>query len=213
MINIHFLDIDEYQFKQSERALVTKILNESEPNVRKLLPSLANRLNVTVYPTQNVIPETGETGRTPNKSYIQWAVDPWDERGIEAIIRKELRKTFYHEANHAARMQKVAWHGTIIADAIFEGLGTAFERDYAKSLSPWGDYDEAAIASWTDELLALNSKLENRQQWFFDHPDGRRWIAYKVGTYVVDQAIKHSDETSATMVNLPAGEILKLAKV
>jgi hypothetical protein len=46
----------------------------------------------------------------------------------------------------------------------------------------------------------------------FQHPDGRRWIAYKVGTYLVDRAIAASGKSSAELVLTPTREVLEMAR-
>ena len=214
MLNIYFLHTDEYQFSNDLQKRIEQVVQGAEKEVRKLLPQLAEYLNFTFLPSKNVIPETGEVGRAANKNWIQIALNPWHERPIEEIVDAEIRRTVFHEANHLVRMKAIEWGGTLIADAIFEGLGTVFERDFAGSKPKWGEYDTAVIRDWTEEVLSLDSEKANRQHWFFDHPDGRRWIAYKVGTYVVDQAIKNNpNENAATLVDRPADDILKRAKL
>ena len=68
------------------------------------------------------------------------------------------------------------------------------------------------MAEWVDELLALPvSGLDSYEQWVFQHDDGRRWIAYCAGTYVVDLAIARSGMSSVELVQLPTDEVLELA--
>ncbi|MBW3589974.1 MAG: DUF2268 domain-containing protein [Actinobacteria bacterium] len=51
------------------------------------------------------------------------------------------------------------------------------------------------------------------QQWMFSHPDGRRWIGYRTGTFIADQATLKSGLSSAELVRTPTEEILKLSGV
>jgi Predicted Zn-dependent protease (DUF2268) len=205
-MNIFFLDTDEYQFDDSFRNLAGNILETAENDVRALVPTLAQKLNITFLPSRRVRPDTGETARTPNKFWIQFAYDPWFKEDLKTIATKELRRAFFHEANHAARYKSADWHTSIINDAIFEGIAVAFERDSAPSNPPFARYDPDIIQSWSQELISLGNSEENRQQWFFDHPDGRSHIAYKVGTY-------NPDETAATLTTKSAEEILKLSQI
>lgn len=46
----------------------------------------------------------------------------------------------------------------------------------------------------------------------FRHPDGRRWIAYKVGTYLVDRAVRASGKTPAELVVTSTRELVELAR-
>jgi hypothetical protein len=57
---------------------------------------------------------------------------------------------------------------------VSEGLATAFERDAGGRLPPW-----------------------------FQHPDGRRRIGYRAGTYIADQAIAASGSSAADLVLAP----------
>ena len=214
MLNIYFLDTDEYQFSDGLRKDIEWVVKSAEKEVRELLPQLAKYLNFTFLPSKKVIPETGEVGMAAGINWIQISINPWHQTPIEEIVHKEIRRTVFHEANHLTRLKTTEWGGTLIADAIFEGLGTVFERDFADGRPKWGEYDPSVIGCWTNEVLALDSEKINRQHWFFDHPDGRRWIAYRVGTYVVDQAIKNTPgENAATLVDRPAADILKMAKM
>jgi hypothetical protein len=47
----------------------------------------------------------------------------------------------------------------------------------------------------------------------FQHPDGRRWIGYRAGTYIADRAIAASSRSAAELVQTPTGEILSLAGI
>jgi uncharacterized protein YjaZ len=94
---------------------------------------------------------------------------------------------------------------------VTEGMATAFERDFGKASPPWG-LPPPDVMEWTRELL-LEPETASRETWLFRHPDGRRWIGMKVGTFLVDRAMKTSGRTSAEMVALPTEEILRLAGV
>ncbi len=47
----------------------------------------------------------------------------------------------------------------------------------------------------------------------YQHPDGRRWIGYRAGTYIADRAISESGRSAAELVLIPNEEILKLAGI
>jgi hypothetical protein len=57
----------------------------------------------------------------------------------------------------------------------------------------------------------LQPPTANRSEWLSRHPDGRRWIGYKAGTYLVDQAMKRLNRSSAELVLTPTAEILAAA--
>ena len=77
--------------------------------------------------------------------------------------------------------------------------------------APQGDFrDWDAIDAWADELLDVQVPY-NHPELFFQHPDGRRWIGYRAGTYLVDCAMRASGQTAAELAVTPTDEILALA--
>ena len=94
---------------------------------------------------------------------------------------------------------------------VSEGMATAFERDFAGNKPLWGEYPED-VESWVEELLDLPmSAYGSYPQWMLQHPDGRRWIGYRAGTYIVDEAMLASGLSAADLVLAPTAEVLKLA--
>ena len=87
-----------------------------------------------------------------------------------------------------------------------EGLATVFERDAAGMPAPWGQYPPNVV-DWVKELRALPSDAPWKQ-WMSRHPDGRRWIGFKAGTYIADQASRASGRTAAQLVNVPSAEVV-----
>jgi len=48
---------------------------------------------------------------------------------------------------------------------------------------------------------------------FFDNPDGRRWVGYKTGTWIVDKAMQKSGKSVVELTVLPVDEIIALSDV
>ena len=71
--------------------------------------------------------------------------------------------------------------------------------------------DEDAVS--VDELLALPPTAPRREWLRAQLPDGRRWIGMRAGTYLVDQAMKKLNRTSAELVSTSTSEILAAAGV
>jgi hypothetical protein len=46
----------------------------------------------------------------------------------------------------------------------------------------------------------------------FKHPDGRLWIGYRAGTYLVDRAMAKSGKTSVSLLTVPVQEIVEMGK-
>ena len=215
-ILVEFSDDVGYVFSEEEQAVIVEIASATHAEVRESLPLLPAEIRLTVSVGRAVIPETGEIGLAPQPGHVSWTVDPSRPEGIVAIARTSLRSTLFHELHHLARGYVVRGGAprTSFMDAVVsEGMATAFERDFAGTMPPWGDYPED-IVMWVEELLVLPmSAYGSYQEWMFQHPDGRRWIGYRVGTYIVDQAMMASGLSSADLVERSTEEILDFAGV
>jgi hypothetical protein len=100
---------------------------------------------------------------------------------------------------------------SLLDHAVTEGLAIAFERDFGKVDPPWGKAPPDIMA-WTREILAQPETSEI-DRWMYRHPDGRRWIGMRVGTFLVDRASGSSKKSSAALVFTPPAEIVRLAGV
>ena len=199
-----------YSFSRTERNAIERVADRAAGDARKLLPALPLDLRITVQVGTQVIPETGETASIGLPGAVYWTVDPHHVGGVVAIVNAQLRATLFHEWYHLVREARVTPE-SIVDRAVNEGLATAFERDYGGAPTPWGAYP-TDVDAWTKELLALPANAPERQ-WMYQHPDGRRWIGFKVGTYVADRAVRASGLSLAQLTTMPAGEIIKLAKL
>lgn len=210
MFVVHFLDTDAWEFSPSQRSDVTSIVAAIEAEVRPRLALLDAHVNVTVEPSDRVIPELGIGAFTTSRSHISVWLDPHHRRPLETVIEAELFSTVVHEACHAARYvgyPQEAIDARPIAAAVFEGLGTVFEYEVTGTMPPWGSYDPEVIDSWIDELLALPPDT-NSVPWRFDHPDGRRWIAYRAGTRIIERACESLQVRVPDLLARTTGEIL-----
>lgn len=95
---------------------------------------------------------------------------------------------------------------------VAEGLASVFERDEAHREPPWAAYPSPEIITlgWVRELLGLPPSADYRA-WMFLHADGRRWIGYRAGTFIVDRAIAASHLNATDLVRIPTSEILSMA--
>jgi uncharacterized protein YjaZ len=197
-------------FSRSERAAIQGIADRAVRDVRPLLPGLPRDLRITVQAGDRVTPETGESGSIGLPSAVYWTVDPTHQGGVLAVVNAQLRATLLHEWYHLVREAKFAPE-TLAERAVNEGLATAFERDVGGAPTPWGAYP-SDVAAWTTELLAQGPGASFRE-WMYQHPDGRRWIGFKVGTYLADRAVRESGLSLAQLAVEPTEKIIALAKV
>lgn len=207
-ITVEFYSEDGYRFSQAERDTIEDIADAAIPEVRKFLAALPNDLTLKVYPGKDVIPETGEGGSIASPNKVFWIVSPARAEGIVAIAKRELRGTLFHELHHLVRAQTPN-SLTLMDRVVGEGLATVFERDAAGMPAPWGEYPPNVV-DWVKELRALPDDAPWKQ-WMSRHPDGRRWIGFKAGTYIADQASRASGKTAAQLVNVPTADVLRLA--
>jgi hypothetical protein len=208
-----FLDTDDQRFFPPDaRAAIGKVCDDTEPEVRALLPTLPATIELAAETGRFVIPETGEIGLAATPVRVNWTVDPSRPGGVAAVARTQLRCTLFHECHHLARgwvFRGGAPRTSFMDGVVSEGLATAFERDAGGRIPPWGQYAQEASA-WVAELLRL-PLTASYEQWMFQHPDGRRWIGYRAGTYIADRAIGASGSSAAELVLVETAEILRMA--
>jgi hypothetical protein len=191
-------------------ATVVAVANEAEADIRTHLPTLENDLYLLLHQTDVVIPETGDGGFTIGPHCIRWDVDP--DRGV-AVARAHLRRTLFHECHHAVRLQRRPEEAEVTdwpTVVVFEGLACAFADESGSARPSHEAYDEAVIEAWAAELLRQPVD-DTWPQWKFEHPDGRRNIAYRVGTWIADRAIARSGRSAAELVWAAPAEVMGLA--
>ena len=191
---------------------IQKIADTVDKDVRHYFPDLEKKIFLELETGPYVIEETGEVGGAIDRNRISWTVDPARPEGIKAIAEKYLRGTLFHEFHHLAR----GWARLVVEPpiriidaAISEGLSVAFQRDYAGTPHPWETYPPE-IDQWVQEIIQ-DAHISEYHKWMFRHPDGRRLIGYKVGTYLVDKAIHNTNKTSVDLVDASTDEILEFA--
>lgn len=196
------------------RELAVLAVEQGLGTTKALLPTLSDHLNVVIRPNETgIIPEYGTGARTHDAEFIEIWFDKNVPHGAKKTL-ESLRQTVFHETNHAARWSSIPEDYRLIEGAIFEGLATVFEREYAGYKPLYGAYeDDATMHEWLHEIQAAKEDWGQRDALFFDHPDGRRWIAYKSGTWIIDHAIKNSGKSIVELTVLPADNIMHLAGI
>lgn len=139
---------------------------------------------------------------------VYWTVDPSRPEGVVTIARSHLRAALFHHFHRLVRLQR-APSNTLMDHVVGGGLAVAFERDSGGRAYPWSEYP-ANVEEWVKELMAL-PPTASLDHYMFRHPDVRRWIGLRAGTYVVDQALRASGKTAADLVSASTDEVLRLA--
>lgn len=210
-----FLDTnDSRHFSKEARRAIEEVCAGAEPEIRAHLGELPRNIELACQTGTFVIPETGEMGTAVAPNRVGWTVNANLPGGVPAIARAQLRFTLFHELHHLVRgwvMYGGAPRTSFMDGVVSEGLATVFERDIGGRKTPWGDYPED-VERWVVELLEL-PVYAPYNHWMFDHPDGRRWIGYRAGTYIADQAILASGLSAVELVLVPTDEVLRMSGV
>ncbi|NWO07227.1 MAG: hypothetical protein HLX50_16520 [Alteromonadaceae bacterium] len=210
-----FLDTNDCRhFSKDARRAIGEVCADAEPEIRSLLGYLPENIDLACQTGPSVIPETGEMGTAIAPNRVGWTVDYRLPGGVATIARTQLRFTLFHELHHLVRgwvMYGGVAPNSFMDGVVSEGLATVFERDFAGREAPWGEYPED-VQNWVTELLELPVSAPYNQ-WMFQHPDGRRWIGYRAGTYIADQAILASGYSAADLVLISTDEILKMSGI
>lgn len=210
-----FLDTDDCQhFSVDARQAIKGVCASAEADIRVHLGALRENIELACQTGEFVIPETGEVGGAMTPSRVSWTVDPNMPGGVACVARRQLRFTLFHELHHQVRGW-VMFGGeprtSFMEGVVSEGLATVFERDVGGREPPWGQYPNN-VEEWVSELLELPMTAPYNQ-WMFQHPDERRWIGYRAGTYIADRAILASGRSAADLARVPSDEILKMAGI
>lgn len=162
----------------------------------KKLGQKFEHLNVVIEPVDSdqTIPETGVMGMAYSPGYVSITFDYSLPYGVDAM-KSNLRTTVHHELVHAYTFSHDPWRPSALFGAISEGLANVFERDHAAGNPLWAKYeDDETMHNWYRELKQLPESQIKDTRYFFDHPDGRRWIVYKTGTWIIDSLIKSGSD-------------------
>lgn len=209
---VEFYANEDLEFSLAEQLVIPWRASGYVAEIREYLPQLPRPIQLRVQAAAlEQVSEGGDEAYDALPDVVIWAVDVKRQGGALRLARTELRGRLFHELYHLARDAHVADGGSMSERMVEEGLATAFERDYGQISKPRGWYP-ADVQHWVDELLSLPSPPDLKP-WMQRHPDGREWVAFKAGTFVVDQAYKASGKTSVDLVVTPANEILSLAKI
>lgn len=193
-----------------DRDEISSYIASTATEAAKLLPSDFTYLNIVVSPTvpEWVTPETGVMGMTYSDEYIALTFDATIPYGHDSL-KRALRSTAFHEMVHATTFAHDPWRSSALFGAVTEGLATVFERDYSGEAKPlWGDYEGGDVMSkWYQEIKSLPQTEQKDMSYFVAHSDGRKWIVYKTGVWMVDKLLTSGEDLFALM-KLPHTDII-----
>lgn len=209
------IEVIHYQNKAYEspfEALISDSLNEA----RKLLPNLPESIQI-YFSDYGILEHTGIGGYAYSSDIITISLDPnFDDEERQKI---NIRPTVFHESFHLSqRFTGEDGPFSAIDNALYEGMATVFEREYAGVFEPYGDYrqiSEAKLKQWAEELRKLSAEVFADEavysKWKFYHPElKQRWIAYRTGTWLVDEVLKKKGLTILDLRTKKAADVLSM---
>lgn len=214
-LNIVYIE-NTIKFTKSERELIIGTIENSEKEIRRLLPALPNniKINLEIMP-RNIDGVGGTTGRAqkhnPDGEVFVYISNIYPG-GVKAAVNASLAYTIHHEFHHLARgwtMVGNKFEQGIDIAMVNEGLAVVFGEVYTQEIFE-GNSIPKDVAKWVDDVLAL-PKDANYNTWMNEHPDGRLGIGYRSGNFIIREAMKKSGKNILEMSKLQPEDILKLA--
>lgn len=214
MSEIQFLPIYDETLQQVLQGSIKQWHSE----VASLLPTLPAKINIE-FDNDYLVPDSGTGGAAWSLDSLKLAYDPSFDASQEELLT-ELKATYYHEGYHLARgfsFETTPADLPALTMAIEEGAATRFETVHTGSNPGYAHYeDKATMLAWLEEVKGLPDGFDyDWRRWkFFDPETGRKWILYKVGVFIVDEALKNdTDLTIESMATLSAKQILERARL
>jgi hypothetical protein len=213
-LSFKFIDIKE-NFTKVEKELIVKSITQSEKKIRLLLPSLPKDILVSIHFTNKDFKKNGGVNGRAERNFpaeVVIEVSNAYQGGVSEAIKTGLIPVIYHEFHHLARgwaIQDNKHDIEIYIAAVNEGLAIVFSEIYTGVFLPWNKYPNN-VDQWVKEIISLPKK-SNYRSWMFQHPDGRMGIGYKVGNFIIREAMAKSNKDILKLSKLSHKKILKLA--
>jgi hypothetical protein len=207
---------DALKFTESQKVFIRGVISNSEEEVRNLLPNLPDSIKVIVENVDwNLDIVNGVTGRTETNHppVVLVQISNSYQAGVIDSVYQGIKSTIFHEFHHLSRGWAIQDNkfGPGISNAMVnEGLAVAFTEIYTGNINEVNAYTEEAD-NWVKEILALPLDASYAQWVMGEHPDGRTYIGYRTGNFLVRGAINNSGKSILELSNLMPKEIIKLA--
>ncbi|OJJ21507.1 hypothetical protein BKI52_13260 [marine bacterium AO1-C] len=206
---------ENHRFSSLERQIARNIIINASQKVRSLLSTLPKKIKVSLSVTNENLEEIGGVNGVALSNApaeVAIVVSRKYPGGIQAAMQKSLSVIIFHEFHHLSRgwvYHDNAFEASILNASINEGLAIIFAEKYTGVKLARFDCPKE-VNQWSKEIQSL-SKQANFDHWMFEHPDGRSAIGYKVGKYLVQEAMKYSGENIVEISKHTPKEILQMA--
>lgn len=207
---------DSYKFTELQKNTIREVINSSEEEVRKLIPTLPDSIRVVVESVDwDLDIVGGVTGRTETNTppLVLLQVSNKYQGGIIDSVKRGIRATIFHEFHHLSRgwaIQDNKFSYGIPNAMVNEGLAVVFSEVYTGNVYEVNAFTDEAD-NWVKEILELPLDA-NYSDWVMgEHPDGRTYIGYRTGNYLIRRAMKLSGKNILELSALTPEEIIKIA--
>lgn len=194
------------------RTDIRRVVRAAAHEANKQLPSVSSFLNIVVGPLEpyETVKETGDMGITYSEEYISIGFDYMVPHGASEL-KATLRTTTLHEMVHAVSYVHVeAWKPAPLQAVVYEGLATVFEKQHGHNPPLWSQYeDDATMQEWLAEIKKLPVDVKNFD-FLFNHPDGRKWVIYKTGTWMIEKLLAANKHSLHDLVKMPHEDVIAL---
>ncbi len=133
--------------------------------------------------------------------------------GVEQAMRTALYSVLLHEFHHLARgwtIRENQFGPGIPTAVVNEGLASVFADTYSGDLFEGYEYP-GNVDEWFEEVLGLPVDA-HYNTWMNQHPDGRMAVGYRVGRYVIHEAMERLGMDVLELSALPPSEILDIVQ-
>lgn len=207
---------DSLKFTESQKIFISKVISKSEEEVRKLLPNLPDSIKVIVENVDwNLDIVSGVTGRTEtnNPPLVLVQISNNYKGGVIDSVYQGIKSTIFHELHHLSRgwaIQDNKFSYGIPNAMVNEGLAVVFTEVYTGNINEVNAYTDEAD-NWVKEILALPLDASYSDWVMGEHPDGRTYIGYRTGNFLIRRAMNNSGKSILELSELMPNEIIKLA--
>jgi uncharacterized protein YjaZ len=133
--------------------------------------------------------------------------------GVLQAVKAGMKSLIFHEFHHLTRgwsIHQNEYAQGIENVVINEGLAVVFTEEYTGISHEVNAYPDEA-EQWVEEILQLPKNADYNQWVSGEHPDGRTFIGYRTGNYVIRKAMEKSGKSVLELSELSPAEIYKLA--
>ena len=207
---------DSLKFTEPQKVFICEVISNSEDEVRGLLLKLPDSIKVIVEAVDwDLDIVSGVTGRTETNSppLVLIQISHNYKGGVIDSVYQGIKSTIFHELHHLSRgwaIQDNEFSYGIPNAMVNEGLAVAFTEIYTGNINEVNAYTDEAD-NWVKEILALPLDASYSDWVMGEHPDGRTYIGYRTGNFMVRRAMNNSGQSILELSNLMPNEIIKLA--